>query len=332
MVASLGTDSVAFGTVADLPTLLEPGDVLVLNDTRVLPARFRARRSTGGLIEGLFLQTLGTGRWSVMLKSGGRLGAGETLELIHREPADRDGQDRLELVEKQAGGTWQVQVHSELDTEALLDRVGAMPLPPYIRRDSNPDRTIDDLDRHRYQTVFARSPGAVAAPTAGLHFTPDLLVALAERGVEVAWLTLHVGSGTFAPIRAERLEDHAMHSERCHVPAATLRLLAEAREQRRRIIPVGTTCVRAIESLPADVDVDRDHEASTNLLIQPGFDFRYTRGLMTNFHLPRSTLMALVAALTGLERLHELYRMAIRRRLRFYSYGDAMLIVPPSTS
>ncbi|MEX0741387.1 MAG: S-adenosylmethionine:tRNA ribosyltransferase-isomerase, partial [Phycisphaeraceae bacterium] len=189
-----------------------------------------------------------------------------------------------------------------------------------------------ELDRERYQTVFADEPGAVAAPTAGLHFTPSLLRALEAAGVQVVRLTLHVGMGTFAPVRSETLDDHAMHVERFAVPPATLVAITEARREGRRIIPVGTTCVRALESLPADVPTDRPYQGETALLIQPGFTFRYTDGLMTNFHLPRSTLLALVAAKIGLARLMQAYRIAIAEKYRFYSYGDAMLINPIAPS
>ncbi|MHC4994124.1 MAG: tRNA preQ1(34) S-adenosylmethionine ribosyltransferase-isomerase QueA [Planctomycetota bacterium] len=315
-------------TVADLPDLLRAGDLLVVNDTKVLPARFDAtRHDTGGAVEGLFIETRNDETWHVMLRSGGKPTAGERIDLTDN--------DWLELSEKQADGSWLATKHSALDTEALLDAVGSMPLPPYIRHqrdvaEASGERVdgLDALDRERYQTVYARQGGAVAAPTAGLHFTDELMARLEEADIQIARLTLHVGLGTFAPVRAERLEDHDMHAERFTVPAATLGALLGARREGRRIIPVGTTSVRALESLPDTYDASVDYHAETRLLIQPGFEFRWTDGLMTNFHLPKSTLLALVAALTGLDRLLEIYRVAVEREYRFYSYGDAMLIEP----
>lgn len=307
----------------DLPDLLQPGDLLILNDTRVLPARFHATRAaTGGRVEGLYLQTTNDQTWHVMLRSGGKLTAGESLAI------DPKAQHALCLTQQQDDGSWFCEMHSDLDTQTLLDRFGQMPLPPYIRKQRGADdASMDELDRRRYQTVYARQSGAVAAPTAGLHFTDDLLDRLARVGVQTARLTLHVGMGTFAPVRALRLDDHPMHSEWFEVPWPTLDALRAARSEGRRIIPVGTTSVRALESLPDPLPLSC-HTATTQLLIQPGFEFRYCNGLITNFHLPKSTLIALVAARIGLDRLMTLYQTAIDRRYRFYSYGDAMLILP----
>lgn len=310
--------------VRDLPTLLRAGDLLVINDTRVLPAKFEAvRASTCGRVEGLFIETRDDATWHVMLKSGGRLTPGERLNL-------GDAGDTLELLDKQPDGSWFVAKRSDLDTQALLDRVGTMPLPPYILRQRDQgggDTDFNALDRQRYQTVYAREPGAVAAPTAGLHFTEELLAALGDAGVRIARVTLHVGLGTFAPVRAESLDDHEMHTERYTVTAATLAALRETRAAGGRVIPIGTTSVRALESLPVEFDTAADITGATSLLIQPGYTFRWLDGLMTNFHLPRSTLLALVGAITGLDRLKRLYAEAIAQRYRFYSYGDAMLIV-----
>ena len=227
------------------------------------------------------------------------------------------------LIEKDAEGVWSVRQLGE-NLPALLDRIGTMPLPPYIR--SRRSENLESLDRRRYQTVFARQAGAVAAPTAGLHFDEPLIEALHDAGVQTAHLTLHVGVGTFAPIRVERLEEHRMHAEAFEVPAQTVRMLRAARAENRRIIPVGTTCVRALESLPDPLE-EKDIRSASELMIRPPFDFRFTDGLMTNFHLPRSTLLALVAAKVGLERLMEIYAEAVCHAYRFYSYGDAMLIL-----
>ncbi len=305
----------------DLPDLLRPGDLLILNDTKVLPARINlTRAATGGGVEGLFLQTRDNDHWHLMLKSGGKLRPGELLTF------DAAGEHRLALIEALADGSWIAARQSELDTEVLLDRFGRMPLPPYIRRRRGAADDLDALDRERYQTVYARAAGAVAAPTAGLHFTGELFDRLADRGVRTARLTLHVGAGTFAPVRGRTLDEHPMHTERFMVPAATLDALRAARREGRRIIPVGTTSVRALESL-ADPLPGHDHIGTTDLLIQPGFTFGYCDGLITNFHLPRSTLIALVAARVGLQRLMALYAEAITQRYRFYSYGDAMLVI-----
>lgn len=315
-------ETIEHARVSELPRLLQEGDVMVLNDTKVLAARFEAvRESTGGAVEGLFVESRGEEEWQVMLKAGGRLRSGERLRL--------DAEHHLELVGKLDDGTWAAIRRGPLPTQLLLERVGHMPLPPYIRRPRNEIDQTDHLDRARYQTVYASHLGAVAAPTAGLHFTEGLLQQLRERGIETARLTLHVGPGTFAPVRTERLEAHAMHAERFTVPAATLATLIAAQAEGRRIIPVGTTSVRALESLPDPLPTPaRDYTGETRLLIAPGFAFRFTDALMTNFHLPRSTLLALVAALMGLERLMRCYRVAIDEGYRFYSYGDAMLILP----
>ena len=307
--------------IAELPQLLGRGDLLVLNDTRVIPARFYGRReATGGRVEGLYLGSIGPDIWLAMLKSGGHLRSGERVRLDERHA--------LELIAKQPDGSWQARLHGPCETVALLQAIGVMPLPPYIHRGPEQREHFAALDRERYQTVYAREAGAIAAPTAGLHLTRELLETLSSRGIETARLTLHVGAGTFAPVRTATLEEHAMHVEQFTVPAAALHAVAEARRDGRRIIPIGTTSVRALESLPGTLDPTTDHSADTRLLIQPGFQFRFTDGLLTNFHLPRSTLLALVAAKIGIDRLKSLYRMAVEHRYRFYSYGDAMLILP----
>lgn len=322
MVVRLSSDRIEHHLTCDLPSLLSPNDLLVFNDTRVLPARFYATRSsTGGKVEGLFIEGRSEDRWHVMLKSGGKLTIDERL--IFTET------DYLTLVEKHDDGTWTVAKHSDLSTEALLDKVGSMPLPPYIRKQREvDDQETDQYDRQRYQTVFARNTGAVAAPTAGLHFTENMLAAFKEKNIQSAHVTLHVGMGTFAPVRVDDLDDHEMHYETVHISAKTQQQLEAAQNQNQRIIAVGTTSVRAIESLPVGHPVDKAYSTSTNLLIQPGYEFKRLTGLMTNFHLPKSTLLALVAAITGTERLMALYQVAIEEKYRFYSYGDAMLILP----
>jgi S-adenosylmethionine:tRNA ribosyltransferase-isomerase len=240
---------------------------------------------------------------------------------------------RLDLLESCGGGEWEASLQSSLGTIELLDRIGLPPLPPYIRKvrrhQGVPETT--DQDRGRYNTIYARESGSVAAPTAGLHFTPELLDTLAGRGIQRAELILHVGMGTFAPVRTARLEDHQIHREAYTVPAATIASLNQARDEGRRIVPVGTTTVRALESLPQVLPA-QTVSGETSLFILPGarpFPFRFADGLMTNFHLPRSTLLALVGALpdVGVSRLLEWYQVAIDHGYRFYSYGDAMLIL-----
>lgn len=322
--------------ISDLPTLVgstpdavfRAGDLLLFNKTRVVPARFGGiRTGTGGKIGGLFLREIespsGT-QWLTMLESRGVLTVGETIDLAH--------ESRLILEERLGGGEWRTRLESPLRTVELLERIGSTPLPPYIvkeRKARGMEMSKDD-DASRYNTVFAQTPGSVAAPTAGLHFTPELLAQFSALGIARAYVTLHVGLGTFAPIRVEKVEEHDIHSEWFEAPLDTLDAIAQTRARGGRIIVVGTTSVRAIESLP-DRALDEPRSAcggDTRLLITPGFRFRYTDLLMTNFHLPRSSLMALVAALpdVGVEQLRQWYAQAIAERYRFYSFGDAMLL------
>lgn len=332
------TQTIEHHRVSDLPKLgvFQPGDVMLVNQTRVLPAQLSGVRvSTGGKISGLFVNADSGGKWRVMLESRGTLRPGETIRLVTEDdavaPAD------LELLESLGGGEWHAQLLGESDTAAVLQRLGRTPLPPYIRKQRKKlgQGEITAQDQERYNTVYAQSAGSVAAPTAGLHFTPALLDALDAIGVQRKAVDLHVGLGTFAPVRSEQLEDHDMHRESYSVPRDTLDAIATARDNGQTLTVIGTTTVRALESLPDDaLDPGRYPEgvtSSTNLFIRPdaGFDFRFTDRLMTNFHLPQSTLLALVAALPemGVDRLMEIYETAVAERYRFYSYGDAMLIV-----
>jgi len=317
--------------VRDLPGLgvLAPGDLLIVNQTRVIPAAFTAvRRDTGGKVGGLYLRAPDSEHWRVMLEARGTLRAGERIDL------DAHAHASLTLIERADGGEWLVQYDSDEPTETLLARIGAPPLPPYITRsrraDDEPEAQPDDVDR--YNTVFAQDSGSVAAPTAGLHFTPALLSQLEQMGVRRASVTLHVGRGTFEPVRSDMLEAHRMHEEWVRVPGETIAAIQQARAQGGRILAVGTTTVRALESLPEPIDAAADgFTTSTSLFIHPdaGFRFRFTDRLMTNFHLPRSTLLAMVASLpdVGLDRLMGWYRTAIDADYRFYSFGDAMLIL-----
>ena len=297
--------------IADLPRLLRPDDLVVLNDTRVIPARVRGRRPSGGRLELLLVRPLGDdGEWDVLVRGTPRAG-----ERVHLPEGHGDWVAAL------GDGRWRLRLAVGGPVLAWLELVGEVPLPPYIVRPAGP--TI--ADRERYQTVYACVPGAVAAPTAGLHFTPALLAALADRGMETRTLTLHVGPGTFQPIRTAGLETHVMASERYAVPAGTADAVNRARAAGRRVVAVGTTTVRALEAAGADGRL-RAGPGEAGLFIRPGHRFRMVDALLTNFHLPRSPLLALVAGLAGWEPVRAAYEEAVRRRYRFYSFGDAMLI------
>ena len=305
-----------------LTEFLQPGDALVLNDTKVLPARFFARRATGARLEGLFLRT--TTRpdlWQVMVKGARKVASGETVVV-----QDRQGSDFCTAVlrAKLGNGHCLLCVDRAGTPEAVLEEIGFPPLPPYIRRDR--DATTAERDRQRYQTVYARQPGAVAAPTAGLHFTDALIRRLKARGVRLASVTLHVGAGTFKPVATERLEDHQMHHEWYRLDADNAEIINVARRHGGRIITVGTTVTRVLETVAGGHDL-QPAQGTTGLFITPGYRFKAVDAMITNFHLPRSTLLALVAAFAGLDRTLDAYRHAIERRYRFYSYGDAMLIL-----
>lgn len=314
----------------DIGDYLRPGDLLVLNDTRVLPARFFARRASGGRVEGLFLHEV-AGLWRTLLRPAGRLRAGERI--VFERPTDPPA--ALVLMERGDRGEWLVRPDPPAEPAALLAHVGETPLPPYIARPDHPT----PADAQRYQTVYAARAGAVAAPTAGLHFTPELLDSLRAAGIRTAFVTLHVGMGTFAPIDVEDLADHAMHAEWFEAPAAALAAVDATRTAGGRVTAVGTTSVRVLESaarvradgpagtLPGSVAADGGVSGWTNVFIYPPCEFRLVDALLTNFHLPGSTLLALVMALAGIERIRAAYAAAIAERYRFYSFGDAMLIM-----
>jgi S-adenosylmethionine:tRNA ribosyltransferase-isomerase len=300
---------------------LRAGDCLILNDTKVLPARFFARRRTGGKLEGLFLrQTAPQGVWEVMLKGARKVKVEEPIDIEDRSQRDFC---TAKVLEKRPDGVCLVEVEAQMDAEMILNHVGFPPLPPYIRRDHDLTRAESDL--RRYQTVYARCPGAVAAPTAGLHFTDELMDQLQAAGIGFAYVTLHVGAGTFKPIAAEQVEDHEIHRERYRLDTANARAILAARQNGGRIIAVGTTVTRVLETV-AKNDSIAACEGTTNLFIMPGYEFKVVDAMITNFHLPRSTLLALVGAFAGLDRMLAAYRHAIAQRYRFYSYGDAMLI------
>jgi S-adenosylmethionine:tRNA ribosyltransferase-isomerase len=306
--------SVAHLTFSDLPALLRPDDVVVFNDARVLPARFLLRKGTGGAVEGLFLCEVRPGRWRVLLRNLGR--ATDTLT-FDREPT-------LSAAPTRQGDEFEIELSSAEPAAGVLARLGRMPLPPYIRRERGADPR-DDADRSDYQTVYARAPGSVAAPTAGLHFTPALLAAIDALGVQRVAVTLHVGMGTFKPVTADDLADHAMHTEAYEVDGAAADALNGAERDGRRIVAIGTTAARVLESWAAG-EPWRAATGSTDIFIRPPYRWRRVGALVTNFHLPRSTLVALVAAFVGLEEQRRLYAEAVAERYRFFSYGDAMFL------
>ncbi|MCH2100999.1 MAG: tRNA preQ1(34) S-adenosylmethionine ribosyltransferase-isomerase QueA [Planctomycetes bacterium] len=318
-------DESAHHAFSDLPQFFREGDLLVLNDTRVLPARLVLRKETGGRIEGLWLRPGGRIDEAQLMLSGGRLRTGLILVDSHQRAT-------VELIEKLESGRW---IARSLigPWPGLLAEIGTSPLPPYIRRLRSVagEEEIQVDDQERYQTIWANREGSIAAPTASLHFTEEMLRQLEVRGVQSAALTLHVGLGTFSPIEVEDVGDHRMHAEEYAVDPACARALDAARAEGRRVIAVGTTAARVLESLPADVEAG---QGWTDCFILPGHRFRWVDGLLTNFHTPCSTLLAMVAALCqdqgggGLEQLKRVYAEAVRERYRFYSYGDCSLWLP----
>jgi len=305
--------AVAHGVFRDLPDLLVPGDLLVANDTKVFPARLMGRKEgTGGEVELLLLHRIGNGTWEALARPSRRLREGTAVII---------GSGALRAVVEGPGGKGclRVRLESDGDVDAAVDAVGLTPLPPYIRRGP------EEGDRDRYQTVYARNRGAAAAPTAGLHFTPGLLGALAGRGVSFATVTLHVGIGTFRPLTEEDAQGERLHREFCVVGEETVRAVRETRLKGARVVAVGTTTVRALETASLDGDI-RPFEGWTDLFIRPPYEFRTTDALITNFHLPRSSLLMLASAFAGRERLLDAYREAVEMGYRFYSYGDAMFI------
>lgn len=330
MVVDRRAGTIAHHHFDELPTFLDSPDILVRNNSRVIPARLIGkRRSTGGKWEGLFLNVHDDGRWEILAKTRGRPAVGESV-LIGGDGSEGDAPGLPLILEgRGAGGSWLVRPRperaDELDASplALLERYGRPPLPPYIRRG-----IADEADEGSYQTVYASRPGSVAAPTAGLHFTEGVFAGLAAKGVEVVDATLHVGVGTFRPIEAETLEAHAMHAEWAELSAETAETLRRRRQQGGRIVAVGTTSVRTLESASASASGSlQAFEGRTELFIRPGHVFQSVDALVTNFHLPRSSLLVLVSALAGPALIRAAYAEAVRQRYRFFSYGDAMLIV-----
>ena len=320
------TGSVRDAHFSNFPSLLRPGDVLVLNDSRVIPARLYARRTLRrekekptGRIEVMLTEPAGDHCWHALVRPGRKVAIGEIL--VFPSPSG-DLELKAEVLERGPYGDRLIRFEPVDDFYIALERIGHIPLPPYIHRDDA------EADRERYQTVYSRERGSVAAPTAGLHFTPHVLDDLSARGIEIARITLHVGLGTFAPLRVERVADVHLHRERYTLPAATADAVSRAVHDRRRIIAVGTTVVRtlehcALQSHNADL---APHTGETEIFISPGFEFRLVSALLTNFHLPQSSLLMLVSAFAGREHTLAAYRHAVASRYRFFSYGDCMFI------
>lgn len=320
LVYQRSTDTAFHRRFCDLPAYLRQGDVLVRNNVRVVPSRLVLHRATGGKVEALVLSSGGS-RMAAMLESGGRLQPGERLRLANIG-------DVCVVVEGRDAFGWNLRVDGATAHE-ILDRAGRVPIPPYIRaarrRAGEPDQ--DELDPDRYQTVYAKDGAAVAAPTAGLHFTENLLQQIKAMGVEIVNIQLDVGPGTFAPVRADRIEDHRMHSEEYSIPPESARTIQRAREEKRRVVAVGTTVVRTLEHALGSDGAVRAGRGASDLFIYPGFQFRVIDALITNFHTPRSTLLMLVSAFAGRENILKLYKMAVVENYRFYSYGDATLLL-----
>jgi S-adenosylmethionine:tRNA ribosyltransferase-isomerase len=315
LVVDRQADSLTDRHFRDLPDFLRRGDLLIVNDTRVLPARLLARRQTGGQVEFLLLSRRSDGSWLSMARPARRLRAGDVLRLVDHHGLETS--DEVTVLGRTEDG-----LAIRFGDESAIEQWGRTPLPPYIKQE------IDDPER--YQTVYAREPGSAAAPTAGMHFTPELIERCEHAGAELAYVTLHVGLDTFQPIKTEDARDHPMHSEWYHVSPETIARIRATRAAGGRIIAVGTTSVRTLESIASPVlDSETGNELAdaTRLFITPGFSFRLVDVMITNFHLPRTTLLLLVAALTGEDLMRRAYAHAIEQRYRFYSFGDAMLIV-----
>ncbi|MDQ0188738.1 tRNA preQ1(34) S-adenosylmethionine ribosyltransferase-isomerase QueA [Alicyclobacillus cycloheptanicus] len=318
MVVDPVTGSVSHARFAEILAYLRPGDVLLLNNSKVIPARlFGTKADTGARIELLLTQQRSETEWEVLAKPAKRLRVGTRIYFPSPDAQPTDAPPYAEVIGEQEGGIRHVRFTLDEPMFSFLDRVGVMPLPPYIHEPL--------ADRDRYQTVYASPPGSVAAPTAGLHFTPALLEEIQRAGVEIYYLTLHVGIGTFRPVTVDKVEAHQMHSEWYEVPPETAAAVNRAKREGRRVIAVGTTAMRTLESAGASGEVKGGAD-DTDIFIYPGYKFRIVDALITNFHLPKSTLLMLVAAMMGLDFTKRVYETAVAERYRFFSFGDAMFI------
>lgn len=330
MVVDRATGTLRHHAFRELPALLQPNDLLVLNDSRVFPARLRARKAgSGGEVELLLAEETPAGSWWALLRPGKRARPGTRLEICDRRGAKT--QITATVLEKTEKGLYLLQFDGTNEMRTALEKIGEIPLPPYILRDGSGPMP---QDRQRYQTIYARTNGSIAAPTAGLHFTRPLLRRVQTRGIEVVHVTLHVGLGTFTPVKARHIEDHTLHAERYEVPAPTAAAIRTARAADRRVVAVGTTTVRVLEHVARKHDGEVQADCGqTSLFIHPPHTFHAVDALITNFHLPRSSLLMLVAAfaapgqLEGRELILNAYRNAVMESYRFFSYGDAMLIL-----
>jgi len=320
LIMNRKTGSLSDRIFGDLIDYLRFGDCLVLNNTKVIPARFYAQKTTGGQLEGLFLYEEQPGRWQVLIKNSRKIRSGEMLELLGHDltpwcqaVATKSGQE----------GQWLLAPESPGDALSVMEQIGFAPLPPYIKRTKGDRHAEEDLDR--YQTVYAQAAGAVAAPTAGLHFDRPMLDAIEKKGIKLAYVTLHVGIGTFRPVQTETLDEHPMHEERYEINEQAVGVINNAVQSGGRIVAVGTTSVRTLESVAGNRRIHAE-KGKTRLFIQPGYTYKIVDAMVTNFHLPKSTLLALVGAFAGMDEIMDAYRHAIERRYRFFSYGDAMFI------
>lgn len=312
LVVNKKTGKLAHKHFYDIVDYLNPGDCLVMNNTRVIPARlYGSKEKSGGKIEFLLLKRIGIDTWEVILKPGKKAKPGSRFEfggcLLHAEVLSV-AEDGKRIVKFEYDGIW----------EELLDKLGEMPLPPYIKEKLT--------DKERYQTVYSKIEGSAAAPTAGLHFTKELLEKIKAKGVKLAYLTLHVGLGTFRPVSAERIEDHIMHTEYYEISAETAEIINSCRKNSGRIIAVGTTSVRTLETVAEDTGKIKAASGETNIFIYPGYKFKIVDCIITNFHLPESTLMMLVSAFAGKENIFNAYETAVKEKYRFFSFGDAMYL------
>jgi S-adenosylmethionine:tRNA ribosyltransferase-isomerase len=321
LVMNRDTGNCELRRFTDFPEFINADDCLVINNTRVIPSRlFGHRTETGGKVEILLLEEVGIGCWTALMKPGRRMHEGDSVTIDGNAPT------RVKVVGRtEDGKAFRLRFNTE-NVLDMLEKNGAIPLPPYIQRQDTPE------DRDRYQTVYAREPGAVAAPTAGLHFTPEILDKLRARGVSIAEITLHVGPGTFRPVQAERIEDHQMHEERYRLSTTAARTINRCRQRGGRVIAIGTTSVRVLETCATDQRTVTPGNGRTRIFLHPPKTPKVCDGLLTNFHLPRSTLLMLVSTFTSVEDVKAAYELAIKNQFRFYSYGDCMLLLPSWSS
>ena len=311
MVLDRSKQTIEHKTFKDIIDYLEPGDCLVRNNTKVIPARIYGKKETGAKVEFLLLKNMEGDIWETIVRPGNKLHVGTKVIF-------GDGILTAEILEIMPGGTRKVQFSYEGIFNEILDKIGLMPLPPYIHEELK--------DNDRYQTVYAKYNGSAAAPTAGLHFTPELLKKIEEKGVKIANVTLHVGIGTFRPVKEENVENHEMHTEHFYIKQEDVEKINETKKQGKRVIAVGTTSCRVLETIADENGLVKETEADTSIFIYPGYHFKCLDGLITNFHLPQSTLLMLVSALAGKDYILKAYHEAVKEKYRFFSFGDAMFI------